>query len=189
MHHYEQLPRDSAELDTLDVQEPPHRPKVIRQVSNSLRLWRFRRPRLLRYGKLLIRIALAAVAVLLALIVLTPILLPSYSRRPEHYNGTNPHNETVFIAANIVDEDLIRGSWGQSILELIDIVGKENVFLSIYENDSGPGTRAALKDFANKVPCEHLRTTLLLILIEVRQQLHCLRTHRPRYLSRRPNTS
>ena len=86
--------------------------------------------------------------------MLTPVLIPSYSQRPPHYTGANPNNETVFIAANIVDEDLIRESWGQSVLELIDIIGEQNVFLSIYENDSGSGTQSALQELALKVPCK-----------------------------------
>lgn len=60
----------------------------------------------------------------------------------------------MFIAANIVDEELIRGSWGRRVVELVDLLGRDNVFLSIYENDSGPGTRAALSELSKKVQCE-----------------------------------
>ena len=41
----------------------------------------------------------------------------------------------MFIAANIVDEELIRGPWGSRVVELVELLGRENVFLSIYEND------------------------------------------------------
>ncbi|PVH80080.1 glycosyltransferase family 69 protein, partial [Cadophora sp. DSE1049] len=41
-------------------------------------------------------------------------------------------NETVFIAANIIDGDLISGAWGQSLLELVESIGKERVWVSIY---------------------------------------------------------
>lgn len=62
--------------------------------------------------------------------------------------------EKVFIAANIVDERLIRGPWGERVVELVELLGKDNVFLSIYENDSGPGTKAALQELGKKVQCK-----------------------------------
>jgi Cryptococcal mannosyltransferase 1 len=107
-----------------------------------------------RYLRFSLRLVTAALVVLTSLLVLTPVLIPSYTRRPSHYTGSNPRNETVFIAANIVNENLIRGPWGQSVRELIDIIGRDKVFLSIYENDSGPGTKAALRDLSEKVDCE-----------------------------------
>ncbi|KZF19248.1 glycosyltransferase family 69 protein [Xylona heveae TC161] len=95
---------------------------------------------------------------LLALIILTPLLNPSYLHRPAHYVGGNPFNEKVFIAANIVDADLIRGAWGQAVIGLIDELGAENTYLSIYENDSGPETREALAELRQKVKC---RSTII----------------------------
>jgi hypothetical protein len=95
-------------------------------------------------------------------IFLTPILNPSYTQRPYHYSGRNLRREKVFIAANIVDEELIRGPWGERVVELVDLLGKDNVFLSIYENDSGMGTKTALQELSKKVKCEphdtHLQT-------------------------------
>lgn len=88
------------------------------------------------------------------LVVLTPFLNPSYSTKPSHYTGSNHRHEKVFIAAAITDAGLIRGPWGKSVLELIDIIGPENAFLSIYENDSGPDTAAALRELEEKVRCE-----------------------------------
>jgi len=61
--------------------------------------------------------------------------------------------EKVFIAANIVDEELIRGAWGDRIVQLVELLGEDNVFLSIYENDSGEGTRAALQALGARVKC------------------------------------
>ncbi|CUS15005.1 unnamed protein product [Tuber aestivum] len=58
----------------------------------------------------------------------------------------NPAGEKVFIAANIIDADLINGAWGNAVMELMDLIGGGNVFLSIFENDSGPETKAALED-------------------------------------------
>jgi hypothetical protein len=45
-----------------------------------------------------------------------------------------------------------------SVLHLDDILGKENVFVSIYENDNGNGTRDALHEFQHKLPCSYIRT-------------------------------
>lgn len=42
----------------------------------------------------------------------------------------NPRGEKVYIAANIVDAGLVRGAWGDAVLELMDLLGPQNVFLS-----------------------------------------------------------
>ncbi|KAL4927380.1 glycosyltransferase family 69 protein [Aspergillus undulatus] len=106
--------------------------------------------------------------ILLALVLLTTTFFPSYSRPPSHYaalsdavhNSTapgrgNPRNENVFIAASLYDRtgEIVGGSWGQSVLKLIEFLGEENVFLSIYENDSGPAGAGALQDFEARVSC------------------------------------
>ncbi|KAI2375544.1 hypothetical protein LOY91_002172 [Ophidiomyces ophidiicola] len=101
--------------------------------------------------------------------LLEGVLFPSYQRPPRHYHELrqailastrsgrgNQENEKIFIAANIINEELIRGPWGTSLLELIDILGEQNVFVSIYENDSGIGTRNALRELQKKLPCDHL---------------------------------
>ncbi|KAI9826284.1 MAG: hypothetical protein M1832_000201 [Thelocarpon impressellum] len=105
----------------------------------------------------------AVVGVVLALVVFVATFNPSYTDPPIHYHElrarasetgrANPNNETIFIAANIIDEDLIRGAWGRAVLDLIGLLGEENVFLSIYENDSGPRTTDALRDLEQKVKC------------------------------------
>lgn len=89
-----------------------------------------------------------------ALVIITPIFNPSYTKRPAHYTGTNPHNEKVFIATNIVDEKMIRGPWGTAVAGLVDLIGPENVFLSVYENDSGEGVKAALRELKEKLKCK-----------------------------------
>ncbi|KAI1935130.1 hypothetical protein LOZ66_005436 [Ophidiomyces ophidiicola] len=98
--------------------------------------------------------------------LLEGVLFPSYQRPPQHYHELrrailastrsgrgNQENEKIFIAANIINEELIRGPWGTSLLELIDILGEQNVFVSIYENDSGIGTHNALRELQKKLPC------------------------------------
>lgn len=91
---------------------------------------------------------------LLAYVIFTPILWPSYRWRPAHYTGKNEKGEKVFIAANIVDEELIRGEWGKRVAELVELLGKDNVYLSVYENDSGQKTKDALQGLKSRVECE-----------------------------------
>ncbi|EFQ98325.1 hypothetical protein MGYG_01358 [Nannizzia gypsea CBS 118893] len=94
------------------------------------------------------------------------LLWPPYQTPPEHYAGLrerilgstqpgrgNPDGQKVFIASNIVQEGMIGGPWGRSLLELVDILGEDNVFVSVYENDSGPGTQDALRELAAQLPC------------------------------------
>ncbi|KAF2668351.1 hypothetical protein BT63DRAFT_414366 [Microthyrium microscopicum] len=96
------------------------------------------------------------------------VLRPSYSNFPQRYQELaalatssnipgrgNPRGEKVFIASNIIQHELIRGPWGASVLELIDMLGPDNVFVSIYENDSGPETVQALQWFQQQLNCEH----------------------------------
>lgn len=103
------------------------------------------------------------------------VFSPSYATPPKHYRDLenrvrsslepgrgNLNNEKVFIAANIVDESLIRGSWGNNLLSLVDLLGEENVFVSIYENDSGSDTAAALRELQERLPCKHLAFGFLL---------------------------
>lgn len=108
--------------------------------------------------------------IILALISLTAIFRPSYTRPPPHYealrqrviqskaNGrANPDNQKVFIAASIYDKGghLVNGAWGKGVLDLIELLGNHNVFLSIYENDSGAEAQSALQSFEDKVQCQH----------------------------------
>lgn len=106
------------------------------------------------------------VGILFALVILTSIFSPSYTRPPPHYEVLrksaldntdpgrgNPRNETVFIAASLYDRDgkLARGQWGKQLLQLIDLLGDSNVFLSIYENDSGKEGESALRELEQQI--------------------------------------
>ncbi|OJJ04529.1 hypothetical protein ASPVEDRAFT_54672 [Aspergillus versicolor CBS 583.65] len=108
--------------------------------------------------------------IIFALLVLATAFFPSYSRPPSHYatlrdtvqkstspGRGNPRNEKVFIAASLYDRagDIAGGLWGQSVLRLVDLLGEENVFLSIYENDSGSAGAGALRDLEAHVPCNN----------------------------------
>lgn len=103
----------------------------------------------------------AACGIILALVLLTSIFRPSYTSPPSHYatlrdavqasndpGRGNPRNEKVFIAASIYDKggDLAGGKWGTQLLQLVDMLGDKNVFVSIYENDSGEEGARALRE-------------------------------------------
>ncbi|OJI85795.1 hypothetical protein ASPTUDRAFT_42151 [Aspergillus tubingensis CBS 134.48] len=114
------------------------------------------------------RIVSILFCVLVGLIVTTFALFPSYTHLPPHYRDLqlavqgsttpgrgNPHNSTVFIAVSLYDKTgvLAGGAWGQSLLDLIDMIGPDRVFLSIYENDSDATGEQALSALSDRVPC------------------------------------
>lgn len=105
-----------------------------------------------------------------ALVLATALFRPSYNNPPEHYGALlkrvlasdqhgrgNVNNEKIFIAASLYDGDgtLVDGAWGRNVLNLIDLLGHSDVFLSLYENGNSPNTRAALKRFEKKVRCNN----------------------------------
>ncbi|KAI1330476.1 cryptococcal mannosyltransferase 1-domain-containing protein [Xylariaceae sp. FL0255] len=105
------------------------------------------------------------------ILIITPIFSPSYNRPPPHYRDlesrcptgenqegcANPNNETVFISVSLFDPGgkLVNGAWGKTVLELIHLIGNDNVFLSIYENDGDSEEEAALDNFRTKLRCRH----------------------------------
>ena len=112
----------------------------------------------------------ATCGILLALVLLTSIFRPSYTRPPSHYDAlrqrvkaskdygrANPENQKIFVAASIYDAEgrLLGGAWGEALLQLIDILGNRNVFLSIYENNSGENGQTAQIRFERRVQCPH----------------------------------
>jgi hypothetical protein len=118
------------------------------------------------YGAL--NVVVLTVLFLIAISILNGIIHPSYANPPAHYRALeeqvqtsassgrgNPRNEKIFIASNIIQTDMINGPWGESVIELVDLLGPENVFVSIYENDSGNSSANALNDLASKLPCEY----------------------------------
>ena len=112
------------------------------------------------------------ITTLVILIILTAIFRPSYTSPPSHYRTlrqqvesskkgeygrANPENEKIYIAASLYDEGghLLRGAWGEAVLKLLDILGNTNVFLSVYENESGEDAQSAQIRFERKVQCPH----------------------------------
>lgn len=107
--------------------------------------------------------------IILLLLLVCSAFFPSYSNPPQryrdlrirvehstNYGAANPNNEKIFIAASLYDKDggLVSGAWGRHVLELIDMLGHENVFLSLYENDPDEQCKEALTAFQQRVPCD-----------------------------------
>src|SRR6266536_5354121 len=84
----------------------------------------------------------AFISIIFVVAILTALLRPSYTHRPEYYDDlrrralnspapgrANIYGEKVFIAASIYDPDghLADGPWGKAILKLIDMLGEDNV--------------------------------------------------------------
>ncbi|CAK7209732.1 hypothetical protein SCUCBS95973_000540 [Sporothrix curviconia] len=114
-----------------------------------------------------------------ALLVLTPFLAPSYLHPPEHYNRlaakcealyagpedsisrmhgcANAFDEKVFISVSLYDKNghLAGGEWGNTLIELVRLLGPSNVFVSIYENDSGRRGATALEHLRRLLPCRN----------------------------------
>lgn len=118
----------------------------------------------------------------LVLVILFGIFAPSYSHPPQRYVTLRRHieqadakgrgntfNEKIFIAAAVYDHEgeLLGGEWGARLRRFVDIIGPDNVFLSIYENDADKKAQLAMKAFAESVTCnkaivhEHLNLDTL----------------------------
>jgi Cryptococcal mannosyltransferase 1 len=108
--------------------------------------------------------------VVLVLLVFTAVFLPSYTIRPAHYDALqkrcqqsqesgrgNVNDEKIFIASTLHDPEgqLVDGDWGRSIAALVELLGPENVHLSIYENDADPSALAALERLGSIVKCKY----------------------------------
>lgn len=135
-------------------------------------LARRRLRRVTRRYPLLFTLIKYLLAAIIAILIATPVFAPSYTTAPSHYrklvsrcSGSAPtqdgcanvFNEKVFISVSLYDKDghLADGLWARTVLELIQIIGRQNVFISIYENDSGPEGAKALEKFKQNLPCRY----------------------------------
>lgn len=147
-------------------------PSLRRRARDAVWCLRWHRRPVRQLAVFCLKYTLAFLAVLL---VATPVIGPSYQHPPIHYRDlelrcrdlgwqrhspaaagcANALNETVFISISLYDEGggLAGGRWGQAVLDLIHLIGPDNVFLSIYENDSGAAGAAALEALRSRVPC------------------------------------
>jgi hypothetical protein len=122
----------------------------------------------LRFRRLIWVLFVALPSLAVVVILLVAVFHPSYSHPPHHYNilrsralqSTHPgrinvHQEKVFIVSSIYDEQgrLTSGSWAQNLLDLVDLLGPENVFLSIFEDDPDNMARSSLERLFKQVKC------------------------------------
>ncbi|PYI03328.1 hypothetical protein BO78DRAFT_399942 [Aspergillus sclerotiicarbonarius CBS 121057] len=174
-HGYEPIARSSRDgVEEIDLEgfKPtisyPHRRTCVSTLINATRGVRRRRRHWLPIAWNLRRLISIIAWILLTLILFTFLFVPSYTHLPPHYAALrnvvqesktpgrgNPRNSTVFIAVSLYDKDgvLAGGQWGQALLDLIDMIGPDNVFLSIYENDSDVAGERALQQLSDRVPC------------------------------------
>ena len=115
---YDLLPRSSSDLDE-DYKPPLPRRRFLSYPSLhsiSRKARRVCRP-------------LNSIIAILVLLICQVLFNASYTSPPSFFADPD---ETVFIAANIIKGDLISGAWGKSLLELVEEIGRDRVFVSIY---------------------------------------------------------
>jgi len=134
---YELLPRNSGELDQDEFKDKP-----LPRRRNTLSL-------LLRKTRRACK-PIYVFAALVVFLLLQVTFNASYVHGPPFEINKD---ESVFIAANIIDGNLINGTWGNSVVELVELIGRERVFVSIYG-----GPPAALKAFGERLPKEVARS-------------------------------
>ncbi|KXH67357.1 hypothetical protein CSAL01_10696, partial [Colletotrichum salicis] len=89
------------------------------------------------------------IALLLTLYILLDAL--RYQRRitsaPRH-DPTRPRRaERVYIAGmHYNDASLVRTHWNKAVLDLVEALGRDNVYVSVYESGSWDDTKAALRE-------------------------------------------
>lgn len=68
----------------------------------------------------------------------------------------NVNKEKILIAAALYDPggDLIRGDWGKAVRGLVELLGPDNVHLSVYENDADVAANEALEQFKSTLDCQ-----------------------------------
>ncbi|KAK5111435.1 hypothetical protein LTR62_004887 [Meristemomyces frigidus] len=105
----------------------------------------------------------------LLLILACGVFYPSYSSPPRHYlelrrqiqatpnvpGRGNTKNAKVFVAASLYDQqgELLSGHWGDSVTRLVDLLGPENVHVSVYEDNPDAKSKAVLDEFAASLTC------------------------------------
>lgn len=139
-------------------------------VSNPTGYAKLGTPRRRKRGllRILLCTLFAVPYLVLFLVLFDAAFLPSYTHRPPHYNElrraalastspgrANPKNHSVFIATSIYERNgtLTGGAWGRAVLGLIDLLGPQNVYLSLYENNPDPVSKEALRTLRQSVSC------------------------------------
>lgn len=195
-HNYELLPRASVDSDHFPELERSNSnvswvsrvadtlPFSIKQFSSSSSYTHYIKTRRKKRSivRLLFWSVFAVPYVCIALVLLTSVFTPSYTRPPSHYNElrkaalqsktpgrANPRNEKVFIAASLYETEgeLTSGAWADSVLELVDLLGPDNVYLSLYEDNPTPLTKKSLLNFKQRVNCAFRASPTLRLLLTV----------------------
>jgi hypothetical protein len=141
---YQILPRTSSDLEPFPEAEEEFKDKPLRRRHPSLFATCLRLPR--RICRLCLK-PIYLIPFLFCLFLWQTFFNQSYTS-PSPFQI--PENERVYIAANIIDGDLITGAWGRSLLQLVDLIGKDRVFVSIYG-----GPTQALEQLGGMLECEH----------------------------------
>jgi hypothetical protein len=91
-----------------------------------------------------------------------------YTFSVSQYLGTPPEKSVwanqplrLYIASNLVNAEKVLPHWTRSFNRLLDLVGQENVFLSILEGGSVDNTRTLLQDFDQSLPANFSRSIVL----------------------------
>ncbi|KAH8801494.1 cryptococcal mannosyltransferase 1-domain-containing protein [Xylogone sp. PMI_703] len=142
MRDYEPLPRSSVDTD-FDEEVAL---KELRYLQRPRRHCCFSISTLIRKGRRVFRPLYLLITLILFLFVQVTFNASYVSPPPFDI----PSNETVYIAANIVNGDLISGAWGKSLAGLVDLIGKDRVFVSIYG-----GPKSALLELEDMLDCEY----------------------------------
>ncbi|CAF1222566.1 unnamed protein product [Adineta ricciae] len=92
----------------------------------------------------------------------------------------------VFIAINLYQSQslLEDGSWTCTLMELIDQLGPNNVYLSIFENNSTDATPHLLRQIEKQLKCEHTIVTTTINLDEDQYASLYINDRKGKYLSR-----
>lgn len=172
---YELSESASRSSDELDDDPPPYEEDISSHLLTGQPVFDHRlandpRPQYSGRQRLIIFLLYLIVTVLPTIIIIAYTVFPSYTYPPLRYTQLrtvseasstpgrgNPAGQKVFIAASLYDAggSLANGAWSRNVLNLIDLLGSNNTFLSIYENDSGQVGKHALRKMKERVLCAH----------------------------------
>lgn len=128
------------------------------------------------------KVVFGVLGVVVFMILFAAVFFPSYTRLPEHYQGLerscvgsnqmgrgNVHGEKVFIAATLSDPhgNIVGGHWGEAVKELVELLGPENVHLSVYENDPDPEAEEALQSLGRQLSCKYFHSPSTFVIADL----------------------
>lgn len=115
-------------------------------------------------------IVVCLLAIIGVLLAVCGAFFPSYTKPAARYDvlrrraretrdqpgRVNPHNESVFIAASLYDPKgaLVSGYWGRAVQDLVNLLGPDNVHVSIYEDNASEQSKSALASLGEALSCD-----------------------------------